>query len=95
MIIVLSKQHFGACLQKALLTSTSCACLFDYVIFVGCYWVVVFQSLYEGLSEVDQDLWGDIIQLQRHWIGECDGTRLKFSVKVRYHPVLETLDRGV
>ncbi|XP_076449500.1 putative leucine--tRNA ligase, mitochondrial [Babylonia areolata] len=38
------------------------------------------QSLYEGLSEVDQALWGDIVQLQRHWIGECDGTRLQFPL---------------
>ena len=58
------------------------------------FWVAVFQSLYEGLSEVDQDLWGDIIQLQRHWIGKCDGTRLQFSVKVRYHLASKTLDRG-
>ncbi|KAL8590252.1 hypothetical protein ACOMHN_006368 [Nucella lapillus] len=39
------------------------------------------QSLYEGLEEVDQDLWGDIVQLQRHWIGQCDGTRLRWDVQ--------------
>ena len=40
------------------------------------------QSLYDGLDDVDPDLWMDIISLQRNWIGECDGARLEFSVKV-------------
>ncbi|KAK7114466.1 hypothetical protein V1264_000521 [Littorina saxatilis] len=39
------------------------------------------KSLYDGLSEVDETLWRDIIAMQRHWIGECDGTRLHFSLQ--------------
>lgn len=30
-------------------------------------------SLTEGLNEMKEEDWGDIIKLQRHWIGECDG----------------------
>ncbi|KAK7492189.1 hypothetical protein BaRGS_00016486 [Batillaria attramentaria] len=50
------------------------------------------KSLYEGLSEVDQGLWGDIIQLQQHWIGECDGTRLQFLIKSTDGTQYEPLD---
>lgn len=31
------------------------------------------QSLSDGLKEMTEEDWGDIIKLQRHWIGECNG----------------------
>lgn len=31
------------------------------------------QPLYEGLSELNAEDWKDIIKVQKHWIGECDG----------------------
>ena len=39
--------------------------------------------MYDGLSEVDPDLWRDIISLQRNWLGEHNGTRIQFNIKVR------------
>lgn len=30
-------------------------------------------SLTEGLDEMKEEDWGDIIKLQRHWLGECNG----------------------
>lgn len=40
------------------------------------------QSLYDGLHEVNAELWKDIISLQQDWIGKCDGTQLKFALEV-------------
>lgn len=40
------------------------------------------KSLYDGLSEVDEELWKDIISLQKNWIGECNGARFDFKLKV-------------
>ncbi|ESO03773.1 hypothetical protein HELRODRAFT_112157 [Helobdella robusta] len=37
------------------------------------------KSLYDGLNEVDEELWRDIISLQRNWIGQCDGVRFQFQ----------------
>ena len=31
------------------------------------------QSLTEGLNEMTEEDWGDIIKLQKHWLGECNG----------------------
>lgn len=41
------------------------------------------QSLLDGLSEVDDNLWKDVKKLQRRWIGNCDGTRIDFKLKVQ------------
>ena len=40
------------------------------------------KSLYDGLNEVDEELWKDIISLQKNWIGECDGARFDFKLEV-------------
>lgn len=39
------------------------------------------ESLTEGLEEMTEEDWGDIIKLQRHWIGECDGYNFDLPVK--------------
>jgi len=36
----------------------------------------------DGLQEVDASLWRDIIDLQAHWIGVCDGVRFEFKLMV-------------
>lgn len=39
------------------------------------------QSLTEGLQEMTEEDWGDIIKLQRHWIGECEGYNFDLPLK--------------
>ena len=57
----------------------------DLIFAVLVSWMVlVFQSLLEGLEEVDPDLWKDIIALQQNWIGKCDGVRLEFPLMVSH-----------
>jgi len=46
------------------------------------YLVDVFQSLIDGLKAVDSDLWRDVVDLQAHWIGNCDGVRFEFQILV-------------
>jgi len=41
-----------------------------------------FQSLMDGLKEVNADLWRDVTDLQAHWIGSCDGVRFEFKLMV-------------
>lgn len=45
--------------------------------------LALLQSLLDGLSEVDDNLWKDVKKLQRRWIGNCDGTRIDFKLKVQ------------
>lgn len=45
--------------------------------------LILLQSLLDGLSEVDDNLWKDVKKLQRRWIGNCDGTRIDFKLKVQ------------
>lgn len=45
--------------------------------------LILLQSLLNGLSEVDDNLWKDVKKLQRRWIGNCDGTRIDFKLKVQ------------
>lgn len=40
------------------------------------------KQLLDGLKEVDADLWRDIINLQEHWIGACDGMRFNFHLQM-------------
>jgi len=42
----------------------------------------MFQSLLEGLDEVNSDLWRDVISLQANWIGSSDGVRFVFPLQV-------------
>ena len=42
----------------------------------------LFQSLLDGLKDVDADLWRDVINLQMNWIGDCDGVRFDFQLLV-------------
>jgi len=44
--------------------------------------IYVFQSLMDGLKEVNADLWKDVTNLQAHWIGSCDGVRFEFKLMV-------------
>lgn len=39
------------------------------------------KSLWDGLSEVNEDLWQDIIKLQKNWIGKCNGCHFEFSIQ--------------
>ncbi|XP_069681431.1 probable leucine--tRNA ligase, mitochondrial [Periplaneta americana] len=39
------------------------------------------KSLWDGLSDPLLKNWKDIINLQKHWIGECDGSRFEFEVE--------------
>ena len=36
----------------------------------------------DGLKEVNADLWRDVVDLQAHWIGNCDGVRFEFQLLV-------------
>ncbi|XP_063616654.1 leucine--tRNA ligase, mitochondrial [Cydia splendana] len=48
------------------------------------------QKLYDGLSSEQLENWKDIINLQKHWIGECNGTVVKFNILV--NDKLKSLD---
>ncbi|XP_021925518.1 probable leucine--tRNA ligase, mitochondrial isoform X2 [Zootermopsis nevadensis] len=39
------------------------------------------KSLLDGLDDPILKNWKDIINLQRHWIGECNGTRFEFELE--------------
>ncbi|XP_053402024.1 probable leucine--tRNA ligase, mitochondrial [Mercenaria mercenaria] len=39
------------------------------------------QSLLDGLHTVRSDLWKNVINMQKTWIGECTGCRLDFALK--------------
>ncbi|XP_032528867.2 probable leucine--tRNA ligase, mitochondrial [Danaus plexippus] len=41
------------------------------------------KQLYDGLSSDSLENWKDIINLQKHWIGECDGVVVSFKVKIK------------
>lgn len=38
--------------------------------------------LYEGLNSDQLENWGDIINLQKHWIGECNGVVVTFTIEI-------------
>ena len=40
------------------------------------------QSLVESLDTLDPYLWKEVKAIQNHWIGDCNGCRLEFKVKV-------------
>ncbi|KPJ16720.1 putative leucyl-tRNA synthetase, mitochondrial [Papilio machaon] len=40
------------------------------------------KQLYDGLNSKSLENWKDIINLQKHWIGECNGISVTFQVKV-------------
>ncbi|KAL0901567.1 hypothetical protein ABMA27_006791 [Loxostege sticticalis] len=40
------------------------------------------QKLYDGLQSESLEDWKDIINLQRHWIGECNGVIVTFQMKL-------------
>lgn len=46
------------------------------------------KSLYEGLEDGSLENWKDIINLQKHWIGECNGVIVNFKVKTKTHTQL-------
>ncbi|KAG7310709.1 hypothetical protein JYU34_003514 [Plutella xylostella] len=39
------------------------------------------QKLYDGLNNQNLENWKDIINLQKHWIGECSGVVVNFKLK--------------
>ena len=41
-----------------------------------------FQSLLDGLSEVDTKFWRDVATLQKNWFGKCDGMSFRFKLEV-------------
>ncbi|XP_053617053.1 leucine--tRNA ligase, mitochondrial [Plodia interpunctella] len=41
------------------------------------------KQLYDGLHSECLDSWNDIINLQQHWIGECNGVVVTFKLKVK------------
>lgn len=42
--------------------------------------IIVYRALYDGLNDPSLIDWRDIINLQKHWIGECNGYRFDFQV---------------
>lgn len=38
------------------------------------------ELLYDGLSDPELENWRDIVDIQRHWIGTCDGYRVEMAV---------------
>lgn len=40
------------------------------------------KQLYNGLNSKNLENWKDIINLQKHWIGECNGVSVTFQIKV-------------
>ena len=36
----------------------------------------------DGLEEVDSELWRDVIELQRNWIGSVNGARFEFKLVI-------------
>lgn len=40
------------------------------------------KKLYDGLNSEHLDNWKDIINLQKHWIGECDGVVVTFKIDI-------------
>ena len=45
------------------------------------YLFLHFRSLLDGLDDPVLENWRDIINLQRHWIGECNGTTFEFELE--------------
>uniref|UniRef100_A0A1B6E5K5 leucine--tRNA ligase n=1 Tax=Clastoptera arizonana TaxID=38151 RepID=A0A1B6E5K5_9HEMI len=39
------------------------------------------KALYNGLDDPNLKDWRDIVNLQKHWIGECDGASFEFQLK--------------
>ncbi|CAD5120396.1 DgyrCDS8967 [Dimorphilus gyrociliatus] len=39
------------------------------------------KNLLDGLDEVDSGLWRDIVDLQKHWIGQIEGVKFDFRVQ--------------
>ncbi|XP_041376223.1 probable leucine--tRNA ligase, mitochondrial isoform X2 [Gigantopelta aegis] len=39
------------------------------------------KSLLDGLNNVSPELWRDVIQLQKNWIRECNGSRFDFKIQ--------------
>lgn len=42
--------------------------------------IFFFRSLLEGLKDPVLKEWKDVIKLQQHWIGECNGTNFDFKI---------------
>lgn len=40
------------------------------------------KKLFDGLNSENLENWGDIINLQKHWIGECNGIVVTFPIKI-------------
>jgi len=41
-----------------------------------------YRALYDGLNDTSLKDWRDIINLQKHWIGECNGYRFDFHIYI-------------
>lgn len=41
---------------------------------------VIFRSLYEGLDGKELEDWHDVTDMQKHWIGICDGVSFEFPL---------------
>jgi leucyl-tRNA synthetase len=52
------------------------------------------ESLTEGLADMTEEDWGDIIKMQRHWIGECDGYIFDLPLKEVNHTTLTVWTRN-
>lgn len=40
------------------------------------------QALYDGLKDVNEEQWKDVVDLQKNWIGECTGVRWQLTLEV-------------
>lgn len=46
------------------------------------------KKLYEGLEDPALENWKDIVNLQKHWIGECNGVIVNFRIQTQRGPFL-------
>lgn len=42
--------------------------------------IIIYRALFDGLNDSSLIDWRDIINLQKHWIGECDGYKFDFQL---------------
>lgn len=42
--------------------------------------IIINRALYEGLNDSSLEDWRDIINLQKHWIGDCNGYKFDFQI---------------
>lgn len=49
-------------------------------IVINYLYIIIYRALFDGLNDSSLKDWRDIINLQKHWIGECDGYKFDFQL---------------